>query len=109
MRKKLLTNRHQTYTARKSMALPAQTLLPSDQLVIIDEIQKLPELMDKVHLLIERHKQLRFILTGSSARTLKPRNLKQNGVNLLAGRAWKCRLHPLVSHQSWILNASKID
>lgn len=49
---------------------------------IRDEIQKLPMLLDEVHLLIERNKSLRFILTGSSAR-----KLKRGGANLLAGRA----------------------
>ena len=59
--------------------------------VIIDEVQKLPMLLDEVHSLIEdRH--LRFILTGSSAR-----KLRRGGVNLLGGRARMLRLHPLVS------------
>jgi len=59
--------------------------------VIIDEIQKLPMLLDEVHSLIEdRH--LRFILTGSSAR-----KLRRGGVNLLGGRARVLHLHPLVS------------
>ncbi|HEY8270080.1 MAG TPA: AAA family ATPase [Pseudobdellovibrionaceae bacterium] len=40
-------------------------------IVIIDEIQKLPELLDEVHNQIEKNKKLRFILTGSSARKLK--------------------------------------
>ena len=48
--------------------------------VVIDEVQKVPELLDEVHRLIER-KRLRFSLTGSSAR-----KLKRKGVNLLAGR-----------------------
>jgi len=38
---------------------------------VIDEVQKLPGLLDEVHLLIERDKDLRFVLTGSSARKLK--------------------------------------
>jgi predicted AAA+ superfamily ATPase len=59
---------------------------------VIDEIQKLPMLLDEVHLLIERNKSLRFILTGSSARTLH-----RKSTNLLAGRALTVRLHPLVS------------
>jgi predicted AAA+ superfamily ATPase len=46
------------------------SLTPSDKLIVIDEIQKLPALLDEVHLLIERDKSLRFILTGSSARKL---------------------------------------
>ena len=59
-------------------------------LVIIDEIQKVPELLDEVHLLIEET-DIRFLLTGSSAR-----RLKEQGVNLLGGRAGKMNLHPFV-------------
>lgn len=69
-----------------------QSLDPDQKLVVIDEIQKLPELLDEVHLMIEADKRLRFILTGSSAR-----KLKRGGANLLAGRALTCHLHPLVS------------
>ena len=58
--------------------------------VVIDEIQKIPELLNLVHLLIEE-KQIRFLLTGSSSR-----KLKRNNVNLLAGRAWNAELFPLV-------------
>ena len=57
--------------------------------VVIDEIQKIPELLNEVHRLIEAH-EWRFLLTGSSAR-----NLKARGVNLLAGRAWTAELFPL--------------
>jgi len=57
--------------------------------IFVDEIQKVPELLDEIHGLIERHR-VRFILTGSSARKLKRR-----GSNLLAGRAVVRRLHPL--------------
>ncbi len=58
--------------------------------VIIDEIQKLPSLLDEVHRLIESRKSLQFILTGSSAR-----KIKKQGVNLLAGRALVERFYPL--------------
>jgi len=61
------------------------------QPVIIDEVQKVPHLLDEVHRLIENSK-LRFILTGSSARKLRKR-----GVNLLAGRAFTYQFHPLTS------------
>ncbi|HLE10745.1 MAG: hypothetical protein A2504_02695 [Bdellovibrionales bacterium RIFOXYD12_FULL_39_22] len=57
--------------------------------VFIDEIQKVPKLLDVVHDLIER-KNIRFILTGSSAR-----KLKQGAANLLAGRANVYWIHPL--------------
>lgn len=60
--------------------------------VVIDEIQKIPPLLDEVHRLIERDKKLRFILTGSSAR-----KLRREGVNLLGGRARRLRLHPLTA------------
>lgn len=62
-----------------------------DGWVIVDEVQKIPELLDEVHRLIENKKQ-RFILTGSSAR-----KLKQKGVNLLAGRAIRLEMHPLTA------------
>ena len=61
------------------------------ELIIIDEIQKVPQLLDEVHRLI-RKKNLRFILSGSS-----PRKLKRMGANLLGGRALKQILFPLVS------------
>ncbi len=57
--------------------------------VFIDEIQKIPALLDEVHKAIES-KSIRFLLTGSSAR-----KLKRSGVNLLAGRAIQYRLYPL--------------
>ena len=57
--------------------------------VVIDEIQKIPALLDLVHLFIEEEK-IHFLLTGSSSRSLKRKN-----VNLLAGRAWNAELFPL--------------
>ena len=59
--------------------------------VIVDEIQKLPELLDEAHSLISRH-GLNFILTGSS-----PRKLLRGGGNLLGGRAIRHELLPLTS------------
>lgn len=63
------------------------------QWVIIDEIQKIPALLDEVHRLIEKRK-LKFILTGSSARKLKAKN-----VNLLAGRAFTEYMYPLTAEE----------
>ena len=60
------------------------------QRVIIDEIQKIPKLLDIVHLEIEKNKKIQFVLTGSSSR-----KLKQGGANLLAGRLFTFTLHPL--------------
>lgn len=63
--------------------------LPSEVThVIIDEVQKIPKLLDVVHDLIETTK-IKFVLTGSSAR-----KLKHGGANLLAGRAFVYHLHP---------------
>ena len=60
--------------------------------IIIDEIQKVPELLSIVHRLIEQDKQRQFILTGSSAR-----KLKRSGVDLLAGRAVVRHMHPFMA------------
>lgn len=62
-------------------------------LVIIDEIQKIPQLLDEVHALIHR-KRIRFILSGSS-----PRKIIRSGANLLGGRALKKILFPLISDE----------
>lgn len=63
--------------------------LKLNQTVLIDEIQKIPALLDEVHRLIEdRH--ITFFLTGSSAR-----KLKKSGANLLAGRALSKKMYPL--------------
>jgi predicted AAA+ superfamily ATPase len=69
----------------------ARTLTGRRKVVILDEIQKQPELLDEVHRLMEREKSLCFILTGSSARKLRAR-----GRNLLGGRAGLVRMHPIV-------------
>lgn len=59
--------------------------------IFIDEIQKMPSLLDEVHYLIETYKnKIQFLMTGSSVR-----KLKREGTNLLAGRAWNLKLHPL--------------
>jgi predicted AAA+ superfamily ATPase len=64
---------------------------PHQKVVVIDEIQKVPQLLDEVHRLIEDEKIV-FALTGSSAR-----KLKRVGVNLLAGRAQRFNLYPMTS------------
>lgn len=67
----------------------AQELTPQDKIIVIDEIQRLPILLNEVHRLIEE-RGIRFLLTGSSAR-----KLRRGGVNLLGGRARTKYLHPL--------------
>jgi len=66
----------------------AQELTAEDRVVVLDEVQRLPDLLNEVHRLIEE-KGIRFLLTGSSAR-----KLRGGGVNLLGGRARTKYLHP---------------
>ncbi|KAF0243995.1 MAG: hypothetical protein FD180_2884 [Planctomycetota bacterium] len=61
--------------------------------VVVDEVQRAPEVLNEVHRLIES-RRLRFALTGSSAR-----KLRRKGVNLLAGRAVTRRMHPLTASE----------
>ncbi|CUQ66323.1 ATP-binding protein [Candidatus Nitrospira inopinata] len=85
-------NLHETDTFLKFNHAPhrlRQELTDKNKLVIIDEIQKLPLLLDEIQILIDE-RQVRFLLTGSSARSLK-----RKGLNLLGGRARTKRLHPL--------------
>ncbi len=77
---------------RRPDILREELLICEDnELIIIDEVQKIPQLLDEVHWLIT-NKNLRFILCGSSAR-----KLKRSGANLLGGRAVRNVLYPLVS------------
>ncbi len=62
--------------------------------VVIDEIQRVPELLPIVHAIIEEKREIQFILTGSSAR-----KLKRAGVDLLAGRAIKKAMHPFMASE----------
>jgi predicted AAA+ superfamily ATPase len=80
-------------TLSRRPATLRELVRPSDRLVVIDEIQKLPELLDEVHLLIDTT-STRFVMTGSS-----PRKLRRGGVNLLGGRARSRILHPFVHRE----------
>jgi len=82
----------------KNPSLLRERLLAKDKVIlkkpiILDEVQKVPQILDEVHWLIE-NKGLRFVLCGSSAR-----KLKRGHTNLLGGRAWRYELFPLVSHE----------
>ena len=85
-----------TRLRRKAMSDPGllyeevMALREEEGLVVIDEIQKIPELLDEVHRLLEE-KNFRFLLTGSSAR-----KLVASGVNLLGGRVGRCHMFPFV-------------
>ena len=87
----LLANEFERLLREPSLLSQELAYLKEGDLVIIDEVQKVPHLLDEVHSLIHR-KNLRFILSGSS-----PRKLKRSGANLLGGRALKKILFPLVS------------
>ena len=69
--------------------------LPPGSKIVIDEIQKLPILLDEVHSLIFDYRDnYQFALTGSSAR-----KLKQADANMLAGRAFKREMFPLCARE----------
>ena len=65
---------------------------PGASTIVLDEIQKVPQLLDVVHALMEEDRRRRFVLTGSS-----PRKLKREGADMLAGRALLKRMHPFVA------------
>jgi uncharacterized protein len=67
-------------------------LSPQITHVIIDEVQRIPQLLDDVHSILESTRPRIFVLSGSSAR-----KLKRSHANLLAGRAWTFHLYPLTS------------
>jgi len=70
-------------------------------IVVIDEIQRIPELLNEVHRLIE-NKKITFLLTGSSAR-----KLRKGKANLLAGRVWESRMFPLTWKEITDFNLDK--
>lgn len=72
-------------------------------IIILDEVQKVPLLLDEVHYLIESNKDLQFILCGSSSK-----RLKATGANLLGGRAWRYMFLPLCYPEMKGLNWNKI-
>lgn len=82
----------------KNPSLLREQLLAKDEAmlkepIILDEVQKVPQVLDEVRWLIE-NKNLRFVLCGSSAR-----KLRKSHANLLGGRAWRYELFPLVSQE----------
>lgn len=71
--------------------------------IVLDEVQKVPQLLDEVHWMIENIEGIQFILCGSSVR-----KLKQSGSNLLGGRAWRTMFMPLCYPELKTLNWEKI-
>lgn len=83
---------HRSYLARPERLREIVAAASSDADLVIDEIQRVPELLAVVHQIMEEPNSPRFILTGSSAR-----KLKAAGVDLLAGRAVVRALHPFTA------------
>ena len=88
-----LLNSEDFFSLIQNPSLLEQSISPETRIVVIDEIQKAPQLLDEVHRLIEM-KKIRFLLTGSSAR-----KLRRGGVNLLGGRAGITQFHPLLARE----------
>ncbi len=82
------------YSAKPERLKEAVAASPQNQVFIIDEVQKIPSLLDVVHSVLEKDKGRKFVLTGSSAR-----KLKKTGVDLLAGRALMKTLHPFMASE----------
>lgn len=87
----LKTDVRMSFQVRPAKLREECEMLDEGEIVIIDEVQKVPALLDEVHWLME-NRGLRFILSGSSAR-----KLRRSGANLLGGRAVRCVLFPFVS------------
>ncbi|MFA6491400.1 MAG: AAA family ATPase [Candidatus Babeliales bacterium] len=84
-----------TYNSLAADPSRLENMIPPnyDKFVVIDEVQRVPELLNEVHRLIEA-RGFKFLLTGSSARSLR-----RKGVNLLAGRALTYHMHPLTAQE----------
>ncbi len=82
------------YAARPERLRERLAAEPTARSVVIDEVQRVPELLSVVHTLIESRRGVQFILTGSSAR-----KLKRTGTDLMAGRAVLRTLHPLMAQE----------
>ena len=84
---------HRRFLARPELLLDWLAANWDGQDVVIDEVQRVPELLSTVHQCIENQK-IRFVLTGSSAR-----KLKRSGIDLLGGRAAMSRSHPFMASE----------
>lgn len=84
---------YQSYLANSGLFAAELRALRPGSMVVLDEVQRLPHLLNEVHRFMEERK-LRFALCGSSAR-----KLKQSGTNLLAGRAVRKAMHPFLPEE----------
>ena len=92
---------YERFRRQPSLLRNELSMIDSKTLIIIDEIQKIPELLDEVHWLMSR-RNMRFVLSGSSAR-----KLRRCGANLLGGRAIRQQLFPFVSAEIPNFNLSR--
>lgn len=83
-----------TYSARAERLKEIALGQEKGTVIVVDEVQKIPQLLDVVHQLLEMKTGLTFVLTGSSAR-----KIKRSGVNLLAGRAVVREMHPFMASE----------
>lgn len=90
----LMTDAFRMYSAHPEFLIKILDGNKEEKTVIIDEIQRVPELLSNIHALIEQKRGIQFVLTGSSAR-----KLKRAGVDLLAGRAIKKAMHPFMASE----------
>lgn len=79
------------YQARPETIIELVGANPDKEIIIVDEIQKVPEMLSAVHSIIEDNKEIQFILTGSSTR-----KLKRSGPDLMAGRVLLRNMHPFL-------------
>lgn len=85
--------RFQNYLGDANLFAREMQAVPNGTSIVIDEIQRIPSLLNEVYRFIEE-KKFQFILSGSSAR-----KLKKNGINLLAGRALKKEMFPFLPEE----------
>jgi len=86
-------DQEEQYALRPGLLIEQAEAMDEGEWIIIDEIQKLPKLLDHVHIIVTK-KDIRFALTGSSSR-----KLKRGGANLLAGRAFSFSLYPFTAQE----------
>jgi predicted AAA+ superfamily ATPase len=89
----LLTNEYERFAKNPGLIREIVLENPAIHLIVIDEIQLIPALLNEIHWLIV-NKGVRFIMSGSS-----PRKILHSGVNLLGGRALRYELYPLISRE----------
>ncbi|MDP2866973.1 MAG: AAA family ATPase [Elusimicrobiota bacterium] len=83
-----------TYSAYPERLREIIAANPGKTDIVLDEIQKVPEILTVIHSLIEERKNLRFIMTGSSSR-----KIKKTGADLLGGRAANVSMHPFMASE----------